>query len=337
MLLTEGRAGAVSRRRVLQGAAWATPAVLIASAIPAAAASGAIGKIALYQTSATATATTLYARVSNTYAGDGAPSPDLAVTNVRTEISVPTSRVVLNPLAPANAPTFTGAGWAYTSAANVGANTVYTFTWQGTDLSSTFTSTTQLVAAIPKRASMNTLAVGFVARGKSNALDVVPASGSATALNAGVISFAQSAANRVTYDGNYNTGVDGRLAAYRVRPTVRNTGVSANASRPEAAAITGITATVIGDNSNVTGAHYARNVGAGWTLTSGPTLIGQVWTLVYTYSGAGPTPGATTRDTTRLDFMMAAIGPRDINAITITLSGTSAGVALSATHSGPLT
>jgi hypothetical protein len=82
--------------------------VLVATAVPAAAASGAMGAIALAQTSAAMTATTLYVRAMLTYGGFTGPHPDAPETTVRAEFTVLTNRITTT-----TPPTFTGAGWTY--------------------------------------------------------------------------------------------------------------------------------------------------------------------------------------------------------------------------------
>src|SRR5690242_20179009 len=95
LLLPEGEelkpAPGLSRRRVLQGVAWATPAVIVATAAPSAAASAVeLGAIAFSSTSAYMTASTLTVTGRFVFVGSSAALP---VTNVVATIVVPTARV----------------------------------------------------------------------------------------------------------------------------------------------------------------------------------------------------------------------------------------------------
>jgi hypothetical protein len=192
------------------------------------------------------------------------------------------------------------------------------------------------VAQIPKPNSQNNLTVTKAGRGVSNAVAVPPATGSATVLNVGVMAFGVGAANRVTYQASFTPiGGGGSFAAYRLRPQARNTGVAASGSRRVAEDIVGVTALVEVPAANTTGARYDRltgSVGAGWTLTSGPTLSSGVWRLTYSYTGAL----ARNASSTTIDFMLRALGAKTLNCATVTLNGTSAGVPVTASHVGPV-
>jgi len=324
-------ASVLSRRRVLIGAAWATPVVLVATAVAAAAASGLPGTLALYQPSTVLSATTMYARMSIAFAGDGGPSPDLPVTTVKARISVPTNRVTANV-----APAVTGAGWSYFGRTSASGTTVFTFNWVGSDLSHVNTSTTELVAAIPKPTSMNTLNVTYTAHGFSNAVAVPTMTQTAAAVNSAVIAFAAGVANRVVYQTSFTpVGGGASFPAYRMRAHIRWGNYTANVNRPASEPITNGLVEVAIPAAYTTGARYDRtatSVGAGWTLLSGPTLSGGVWRLTYAYSGSLT---AASRNATSLDFMMRAVAPKALNVVTLTATGLSAGVATTSTHVGP--
>lgn len=321
----------LTRRRVLIGAAWATPALLIATAVPAAAASGATAAVALASLQAVMQPSILTVRGVVAFAGAVSPTPDAPVSNVRMEISIPTSR------AAAGAATFTGTGWSYTGRSTSGSNTIFTFTWLGANLSHTNTTTTQLVASIPKASSVNNLNVTKTARGVSNAVNVPAQTQVVAAVNAATMTFVQSAAARVTYINRSISGV-GTIPVYRFRAQVRNGGVTATTSRPVAQALTGIAVQVEVPAAYTTGALYpysSTSIGTGWTLTSGPTLSGGIWRLTYTYSGTAPTPGTATRDTTILDFVLRATPPKALTITNLSGGGASAGLPLTVTQVGP--
>ena len=167
----------VSRRRIIQGAAWATPAVLIATAAPSAAASPPkLGGLALVGVSAAMNATSLFVHARLAYVGDGAPSPDFPVSAVRLEITVPTipgwrrhANGVRN-------------GLELLDVVHLGTPTPSSRSCGAVRISRPSASpTTELVATIPKAASVVALSVTLTGRGTSNAVAVPPVTQTVTA------------------------------------------------------------------------------------------------------------------------------------------------------------
>lgn len=147
----------INRRRILQGALWATPAVVIATAAPAAAASVGIGSLVVASASATQNNSSLSVTATVAYGGGGEP-----VSGTALSISMPTSRVGL--LEPSTA----SAGWSYQGRATSGATTTFTFTWNGAALSASNSATSPLVATLPKGyADASSFAVSLRAAGTS--------------------------------------------------------------------------------------------------------------------------------------------------------------------------
>ena len=169
--------GGISRRRVLAGAAWAAPAILIATAAPAAAGSAPVaGRVLLVPSSLAASMVESVFRVTGAIAyADGDPaSPDADVTNVVMEVTFPADRV---------SPGFvdvTTAGWTYVPPVDppvAGTPVTFTFAWSGA--LSTNGVTAPLEASIPKSVSLEPASVTFTARGDSGAPNL-PSSDSAT-------------------------------------------------------------------------------------------------------------------------------------------------------------
>lgn len=115
------------RRQVLRAGAWAAPAVTIAAAAPAYAASVSHLKFNNFTVYGTAyvnghpTGLEAQLAVQHVYAA-GAPTPNTVVVTV----SYPDTRV--NGAAPT---AVTGSGWTFTTASHTGGSWVYTFTYAG--------------------------------------------------------------------------------------------------------------------------------------------------------------------------------------------------------------
>jgi len=157
----------INRRRVLQGAVWATPAVVIATAVPAAAASGDAASLVISSASAVhnTASLTVNAVVSRSAGVANSKQPVGAVT---ISFSMPTARVGL--LEPSTA----SAGWKYLSTSVSGANTVFTFQWITGDLTTSNSVTGPLVATLPKGYADNApFTVTAVANGSSASIPVV--------------------------------------------------------------------------------------------------------------------------------------------------------------------
>lgn len=166
--LTTDHAG-VSRRRVIQGAAWATPAVLVAMSTPAAAASleSTPSAITFVSPGAGQSGGQLYAFSTLTsFTSARSVAAPASVRVIRQIISVPASRVngadpvVLSP------------AWTYVGRVTEGGKTKYTFEWLGDDLTSAQNSTSEMLVQLPRTASSDPITVTFSGTGVSAGVDV---------------------------------------------------------------------------------------------------------------------------------------------------------------------
>lgn len=156
----------ISRRRVLGGIAWATPAIMVATAAPSFAAGSTrepgglvISGTGIQDASVfTVTATTIFN-------GGATPATAYPVSGITTAISVPTARVA----AGAGATAVTG--WSYVSRAVSGADTVFTFAWSGADLADGATIPS-LVATLPKSSDRTAVSLAAQSFGTSNGTPV---------------------------------------------------------------------------------------------------------------------------------------------------------------------
>jgi hypothetical protein len=169
----------IDRRRVLQGVAWATPAVVIATAVPAMAVSGSPeegGAIVIVSSSAIYASGSLTVKAQIAHTGNGAP-----VTGLKATISLPSWGM------PGQTPTGVGAGWQFSSYATVGSNIVFTFTYVGGDLSAGNVAAAPLSASFANWSTSDT-ALTIGALGTSLALPVT-ASANVTATQAAALIF----------------------------------------------------------------------------------------------------------------------------------------------------
>lgn len=114
----------VSRRRIIQGAAWATPAVLVATALPAAAATGdPPGTIAFNGTYFTND--NGVNDVLNLVVRHGGPFNADDLRNISVTIQIASANVEAVPAS------VTGSGWALSSATVSGSNYLYVATYVG--------------------------------------------------------------------------------------------------------------------------------------------------------------------------------------------------------------
>jgi hypothetical protein len=300
VLLPEGEetatAPAISRRRVLQGVAWATPAVVVATAVPSAAASVELGAIAFSGTSAYMNSTTLTVTGRFVFVGSSSALP---VTNVVATIVVPTARVTTA------APTPTGAGWTYTGRTTSGSNTLYTFSWASADLTSVNNATTLLSVAIPKTSDVSALTVVAHGDGRSNGVDLPQITASAAVTIAGtlvwntVYSAGKSGGNfyfgfQNRHSGPYSPVQGGPITNIAITVTWPKN----DASIATAAGATGWTITDLGTSGNDGRARftYSGTLNVNDTTTqpqpgfpAKPSKSSTTFTLTGTYTSAGST------------------------------------------------
>jgi hypothetical protein len=159
----------VSRRRVLQGVAWATPAVLIATAAPAFAASGPreLGAILFVSAGGAQSTADIGFEAYIAYVGAGEPTPDYPVDNLTVTVSVPTARYDAS-----RTPAVVGTGdWTFSGPVSTsGANTLVTFAWNGTLTAAIVPSKLQVV--LPKHSDRTEFSISATANGTSNGTSV---------------------------------------------------------------------------------------------------------------------------------------------------------------------
>ena len=257
--------GELSRRRVLVGAAWAAPALVVATAVPAAAASTPVlGALVLASTNGSQEATTLSVSAVVTYLGDGQGPADHPVSAVTATISVPATR------AGAGNGSTSSSGWAFTSRTTSGANVLFTYSWNGPSLSEANPTTSLLVAVLPRNAAINTpFSVTKQAFGTSN---FAPVQSSLVTIGLG------------TFGGLSVTTTSGYQAATTVNVTGTASFVSDGAA-PADNPVTGVTMRVVAPSSRVATTGNGTTSSPGWTFVSRATSGGSV-TFIYAWTGA---------------------------------------------------
>ena len=257
-------AGELSRRRIIQGVAWATPAVVIAAATPATAASPLVpivgtfpGGLVVSGASANQTESVLTVTSSAVFTtgGQAAAAP---VGSVSTVISVPTARVGTGTASTASA------GWVYQNKTTSGSNTLFTYQWVAGAVNAS-TPTGPLVALIPKTAGRTAFAVSVQSTGTSVSVPVTSPAVSATV-------GAYSLLTERYHNGGLN-GTDSGIAALR--------GAVLVAFETNTAPVVGVTLTVRALTSTTTGGTPPYSDNSAWTY-QGSSVSGQ-YTL-YTFA-----------------------------------------------------
>lgn len=313
----------VSRRRVVQGVAWSVPAVLIATAAPAAAASPAVqGGLALTNSSMTVNGSNIFVATTVVYVGDGSPSPDFPVTSMTIEVSIPTARIS------GENPGVAALDWSYVGKTTSGTNTIFTFRWNGLPLEGSNPAASTVTVRIPAAASLATCNATITGRGLSNGSAITPVSTTVTSVlgadlvidGAGIefINWMPGGPNGQNQEGYWFRGSAGRWNGpyYPVGPS-----------------IAGLELVIRISAANTDGT-YQSTLGTGWTMTKAPTLANGVWEARWTYSGtigAEPLPQATSG----WDVTFKAVGSKQLNAGVMALSGLASGVNSYVAVSGP--
>jgi len=158
----------IDRRRVLQGAAWATPALVLATAVPAAAASQPVlGTPVLSNVSAYQDASNLYGTGLVTYLGDGSGPADHPITGVTLRIAVPIGRV------PAGSAvgTRTGTNWSTAVRTQDASYVYFTYTYS-VALSEANPTSTLLSVTLPKTTDRTPFSITKRVDGTSNGIAV---------------------------------------------------------------------------------------------------------------------------------------------------------------------
>lgn len=309
--------GGLSRRNIIQGAAWATPVVLLASAAPALAVSGTNtkGAISLLDTDGVYNEKHFTLRTQVTYSGSITP-PEPPVSAVSVEFTLPTSRLGTG------VPTIVrGTGWVYVGATVSGSNTIFAFSWTGGALSSTAMTTTALEVAIPKDSSTSSTAVTVLGRGISNGYAVTTSANPAPitvtlASNAPAFKHGQAVRFEEWFKSDPKVSawvVNGALAwlgpYWPVGPDVTSATVEIRV--PQA-------------DSDGTVLASGTGLGAGWAANGAPAVVGGFWRFRYTYSGI---LGDLNRSTTELQFAINVTNPAAATAA-YTVAGVSGGAIL---------
>jgi len=311
----------INRRRIVQGALWVTPAIVIAAAAPAAAASPPIqGRVALTGASAAMNTANFFATATVNYVGDGPPHADHPVSGVTLTVSIPTSRVV------AGTPGVTSLNWSYVGSLTSGGNTLYTFAWNGLPLGSTNPMTNQVTVKIPATASLDPVNIVFTANGTSNGSPVTPATQTvAVGMGADLV-----VDNAVTDFINWMPNPSGgQQNGYRMQ----GAGRWAGPYWPVGATITDLRLVIRIPAANTDGTYQALLLGAGWSLDQAPALSNGVWQASWKF--ATPIQSGANQSTTGWDIAFKAIGAKQLNVVTSALYGLANGSPNYFTWSGP--
>lgn len=285
--------GGISRRRVLHGAAWATPAVLIATASPPAAASttpgegvATMGALTLMATTSAYNEEDLYMTSTVSYASDAYAAP---VTDLTLAFEVPTKRITKPE------PTIvSGAGWTYTGAKKADGNTVFTFARNGSPLRSADLLTTPLSIRVAKNKNLDAVEVGAVANGLSTGQPVPPArarASAALASNAPVFNSGTPARHQEWFASNP------RVDAWVIDGALRWTGPW----HPPGPSVADIEIEWRFPAAEVVGTilPWGQGLGSGWVEAAPAQRVGDAWVVRHRFNGA---IGSGTQTTSGLQF-----------------------------------
>ncbi|WP_062292721.1 hypothetical protein [Demequina phytophila] len=284
---TSAPSGALSRRRVIQGIAWTTPAILVATASPPAAASTGeeelpASTLALAGVKAAINANDFVVEGTVVYGGSTTSGAGAPVSGVTLEFSLPTARVT------GAAPTIaSGAGWGYSGKAADGSNTVFTFAWQLAGVSSSSPSTNALTVTVPKTSDLSAASVSATGRGSSAGSTVLPATTTvqSAALAANSASFANGSAIRFQEWYDNKPKVDAWMfdvsqawtgPYWPVGPAITDLVVEFRIPYAES------DGAVMPYSSNKS---FASGIGAGWVADQVGVLVGDYWVVKYHYTG----------------------------------------------------
>jgi len=300
----------VSRRRVVQGVAWSVPAVLIATAAPAAAASPAVqGRIALTGSSAAMNTANFFVTTNVNYLGDGSPHPDYPVSGITIEVAIPTNRVV------AGSPGVAALDWSYVGSIASGGITRYTFQWNGLPLSSTSPATSRVTVRVPATTSLDPVDITITGRGTSNGAAVTPAVATVAAVMGADLVVDDATIEYIEWMPAPGGGTQN---GYNFRGKGRWHGPY----DPEGSNITNLELVIRIPQANTDGTYQVAKLGAGWSLQQAPTLKSGVWEARWRFANA---IGNANRNTTDWEIRFKALGPKQLNVATSALSGLAAG------------
>jgi hypothetical protein len=310
--------GGISRRNVILGATWSAPVILIATAVPAAAASEAVaGAVGLTGLAATMVESNFRVLGAVTYV-DPSPDPDLPVTNVTLAVQFPSDRV-----SPGSAQAVS-TQWEYLNRIDAGGVSTFRFQWLGADLLPGPTSVTAPLEAIfPKTVSLEPLSATFIAGGFSDGSPVSPVSQPVPVLvGANLVLNSEGASIRYQQTGGINQ------FQYAFDGTTRWAGPY----WPIGATATGIKVTARIPTANSTGAFTEQFRGNGWSAPTGPTVVNGNYEVSYTYT---PDLTADFQTTSTLQFALGTVLPGVINIATLRTEGQASGITASDQRVGP--
>lgn len=278
--------GEVSRRRVIQGAAWSAPAILIATAVPAAAASTDPGLIALTGVNANIVTSWLTVNASIAWAGD---PTNAEVNPVVASVVVPTSIVA------STTPTVGTGYWAYLDTSVEGANTVFRFQYLGGAVTSAMSPTQPLQTQISRV-------------GDFTAFDVT-VRGDGTSLGNAVPQVTQTVTTTIGAEIVFNvvpptqaqSNFMGNGPAYVFYGQTRWNGPYF----PTGADVTNLSLVARVPVENSTGVLVIGDLGTGWALADGPVEVGGFWRVQFNHTG---TIGSSNTTSGSLQFGLMAVG-----------------------------
>ncbi|WP_156163643.1 hypothetical protein [Demequina subtropica] len=271
----------VSRRRIVQGAAWATPAVLIATASPPAAASQTPGAVSLASSSFVASGVNSVLTLVVTNSGVAGSEP---LTGTQVTVTVPASQVTATPVSSS------GSGWVLTGPTTSGTSVIYTATYAASIATSTSSSDFVLTLA-PAGEDPYPLSAALAASATSNGSTVT---GNGTVTRAGTANPVPTAAtSTVVAEPSYDRAL--------------------KLSLPTGIVLTGAKIVATWDISNSSSAKMGIT---GWTVAGSNNAAGTVRT-----SSATPNAGTTVSGDIILNFKKPTVGGAYTLVVTGTVSG----------------
>lgn len=279
--------GGISRRRVIQGAAWSAPAILIATAVPAAAASTDPGQIALTDVHANLVTNMLTVTASIAWSGD---PTNAEVNPVIASVVVPTT-IVASPT-----PTVGTGYWAYLDTTVEGAFTVFRFQYLAGAVTSALSPTQPLQTQISRV-------------GDYTSVDVT-VRGDGTSLGNAVPQVTQTVTTTVGAEIVFNV----------VPPTQAQSNFMSSGPAyvfygqtrwngpyfPVGADVTNLSVVARVPVENSTGVLVIGDLGVGWSLVEEPVEVGGFWRVQFNYTG---TIGTSNPTSGSLQFGLLATGP----------------------------
>lgn len=305
----------LSRRHLLTGVAWSAPVIVVATAVPARAAS-LPGAIALTGVSANQVETVFSVTAAVAYVGDAA---DFPVTDLVVGVRVPTARVDAT-----RTVELSTVFWAAAGSEPDGTDTIFWFTYVGGELTAALSPTPALTGSIPKTPAITAGSLTFTADGFSGP-GAVPQVQQPVDLVVGA-NLRFNSPQPIGFQSNYNgTG----LPAYTFDGMCSWDGP--HAFPDVGAPITDLTVTVRVPTANATNQVIIQTASAEWTQSQ-PVELDDHWVVVFsstqTLSQGSPVSGG-------LQFGVVALGGPVAGIAAVRAQGLAAGSTVFDVRTGP--